>query len=273
MKGDLRERKRTDNRNDQERISILLLIWNTNTAVLPPYKNQYKYCSPVAVRTPISCDTDLQVPLTFKRSKRQFTERNKYNLHERRYHRAGSHATVMKQLMDVIILKLLTLLSPHPPSGCYVTHGHGSSRNRCISIILTEGKSSSFCPSGQGACTLVFVFYCLACRLKRISLCFIKAVRHDTLCAAEVQFHIFLNSGEHQRCGVTFKFPGRLNAGEKIAKFFSFNRRLGGSHIQSGRTGEKQKDLPLPTIQSKFLGCPARGLFTTVNCYSNMAQK
>jgi hypothetical protein len=128
----------------------------------------------------------------------------------------------MKQLMDMIILKLLSTTLPTPPSGCYVTHGHGLSRNGCISIILTEGKSSSFCLSGQGTCTVVFVFYCLACRVKRISLCFIKAVRHDTLSAVEVQFHIFLNSGEHQRWGVTFKFPGRKNAGEKIATFFSF---------------------------------------------------
>jgi len=55
-----------------------------------------------------------------------------------------------------------------------------------------------------------------------------------------------------------------LKDGEKIATFFSFNRRLGGSHIQSGRNGEEQKELALPTTQSTSLGYPAHGLVTTV---------
>jgi len=53
----------------------------------------------------------------------------------------------------------------------------------------------------------------------------------------------------------------------------SFNRRVSGSHIQSGRTGEEQKELPLTTTQPTSLGCPARGLVTTGNRNANMTQK
>jgi hypothetical protein len=88
--------------------------------------------------------------------------------------RTGSHATLLKQLTDVIIVKILRTTLPTPPSDCYITHGHGFSRNGCISITLTDGRSSSFYPSGQRTCTNVFISYCLAWQVRRINPCLIN---------------------------------------------------------------------------------------------------
>jgi hypothetical protein len=58
--------------------------------------------------------------------------------------------------------------------------------------------------------------------------------------------------------------PRRLNPQDKAA-CKQFDRRMGGPHRWSGLHREYKDVLPLPTLELRFLGCPAPSLVVILN--------